>query len=124
MLNIPSQITKVETTSDGGMKLTVHTNELQPSEKSELMQWHNKFGWIVFSPTDTITDEDIPNEAIEFEGQKTLSERLRNVLFRLHEAQGGKPEDFEAYRVKIMESLINRYKSKLADYDQVRHFEN
>jgi hypothetical protein len=87
------------------------------------MQWHNKFGWVVFSPTDTISDEDIPDEPIEFEGQKTLSERLRNVLFRLHEAQGGKPEDFEAYRVKIMESLINKYKSKLADYGQ-RHFEN
>jgi hypothetical protein len=62
MHNVPSQITKVETTSDGGMKLTVHTNELQPSEKSELMQWHNKLGRIVFSSTDEITDEDIPDE--------------------------------------------------------------
>jgi hypothetical protein len=96
MLNVPSQITKVETTSDGGMKLTVHTNELQPSEKSELLQWHNKFGWIVFSPTNEITDENIPDEKIEVEGQKTPSERLHYVLFCLHEAQGGKPEDFEA----------------------------
>ncbi len=86
------------------------------------MGLHNKIGWFLFSVTD-IVQEDIPDEAIEFEGQKTYSERLRNVLFRLHEAQGGKPEEFEPFRAKIMESLINRYKSKLADYGQ-RHFEN
>jgi hypothetical protein len=122
MLKVPSQITKVETTSDGGMKLAIHTNELDAQTKAELMNWHNKFGWLVFSPTEGIAEEDIPDEPIEFEGQKTLSERLRNVLFRLHEAQGGKPEDFESYRVKIMERLINSYKSRLADYDQEKTF--
>jgi len=116
MLNIPSQITKVETTADGGMKLTLHTNELKPAEKSELLGYHNKFGWMVFSPTETIEEKDIPTEKIEFEGQKSLSERLYNVLFRVHEAQGGKPEEFPSYRSKIMESLISRYKSKIDDF--------
>lgn len=103
---------------DGGVKIIVKTQELVSADKAELMEQHQKFGWFVFAPTNTITDDDIPTEPVEFEGQKTLSERLRNVLFRLHEAQGGKPEDFEAYRVKIMEGLINNYKSRLADYDQ------
>jgi len=35
------------------------------------------------------------------------------VLFRLHENQGGKPEDFESYRQKVMTKLINQYKAKL-----------
>jgi hypothetical protein len=85
-----------------------------------MMEQHQKFGWFVSAPTNTITDEDIPTEPIEFEGQKPLSERLRNVLFRLHEAQKGKPEDFESFRVKIMERLISEYKSKLVEYDQDR----
>lgn len=110
--------------SDGGMKVVLNTNEMMPAEKAELMGWHNKFGWLIFAATGNVTDEDIPDEPVEFNGQKTYSERLRNVLFRLYEAQGGKPEDFEAYRAKIMESLINKYKSKLADYNQPRHFEN
>ena len=113
MLKVPSQITKVETTSDGGIKLTAHTNELKPDQKAELMEYHNQFGWLVFSPTENISEQDIPDEPIEFENQKTYSERLRNVLFRLHEKQGGKPEDFESYRAKVMEKLINHYKDKL-----------
>ncbi len=80
------------------------------------MQLHNKIGWFLFSETD-IEETDIPDEPIEFEGQKTLSERLRNVLFRLHEKQGGKPEDFESYRVRIMEKLISNYKAKIDDYE-------
>ena len=102
--------------SDGGLKLVVHTQELDPTDKAEVMNLHDKFGWFVFSETH-IKEEDIPDEPIEFEGQKTLSERLRNVLFRLHEKQGGKPEDFESYRHKIMGKLINYYKSKLDEYE-------
>lgn len=112
MLKIPSQISKVETTSDKGLKLIVHTQELSAEDKSEVMQLHDKFGWFVFSVTD-IEQSDIPDEPIEFEGQKTLSQQLRNVLYRLHEKQNGKPEDFEAYRQKIMNRLINHYKEKL-----------
>jgi hypothetical protein len=111
MLRVPSQIVKVETMSDGGMKIVANTNEMSSKDKAELMDYHNKFGWLVFSPTENISEQDIPDEPIEFEGQKTLSERLRNVLFRLYEAQGGKPEDFEAYRVKIMERMITQPES-------------
>src|ERR1700754_5345485 len=114
MLKAASQIVKVETMSDGGMKVVINTQELTPKDKAELMELYNNLGWFVFSVTG-IKEEDIPDEAIEFEGQKTPSERLRNVLFRLHEKQGGKQEDFESYRTKIMEKLINTYKAKLDD---------
>jgi hypothetical protein len=116
ILKVPSQISKVETVSDGGLKLTVHTQELTPANKSEVMELHNQIGWFVFSVTN-IEASDIPDEPVEFEGQKTYSERLRNVLFVLHEKQGGKPEDFEAYRARIMEKLINQYKAKIDDYE-------
>jgi hypothetical protein len=116
MLKVPSQIVKVETMSDNGVKIVVNTQELKPNDKAELMELHNKLGWFVFSPS-AIKEEDIPDEPIEFEGQKTYSERLRNVLYRLHEKQGGKPEDFESYRAKVMEKLINHYKAKLDDLE-------
>jgi hypothetical protein len=116
VLKVPSQITKVETMEDGGLKLTVKTQEIVPADKGEVMELHNKIGYFVFSVTG-IKEEDIPDEPIEFEGQKTLSERLRNVLFRLHEKQNGKPEDFEAYRQKVMEKLISHYKAKLDDFE-------
>jgi hypothetical protein len=101
---------------DKGIKLTVHTQELTSKDKSELMELHDKLGWFLFSVTEQIGEEDMPNEPIEFEGQKSLSERLYNVLFRLHEVKGGKPENFPSYRAKIMESLINKYKRKISDF--------
>ena len=79
------------------MKLIVHTQELIKDDKAELMNLHNKIGYFLFSVTG-IKEEDIPDEPIEFEGQKTLSAQLRNVLFKLHEKQRGKPEDFESCR--------------------------
>lgn len=103
--------------SDGGMKVVVNTQELTPEDKAELMNEHQKVGYFVFSSTKHIEEEDIPDEPIEFEGQKTYSERLRNVLFRLHEKQGGKAEEFESYRAKVMESLIQKYKNKLSDLE-------
>jgi hypothetical protein len=48
-----------------------------------------KLGWFLISDTGAISEEDVPDEPIEFAGQKTLSERLRNVLFRVYEARGG-----------------------------------
>ncbi len=71
---------------------------------------------MVFSDVN-IEESDVPDEPIEFDGQKTYSERLRNVLFRLHEKQGGKPEDCESYRSRVMEKLINQYKAKLDNYE-------
>lgn len=115
ILKVPAQIVKIETTADKGMKLAVITQELNAADKATLMNYDKKFGWFLFSETD-IETSDIPDEKIEFDGQKTSSERLRNVLFRLHESQNGKPEDFEAFRNKVMEKLINHYKAKLDDY--------
>lgn len=116
ILKVPAMVSKVETMSDGGMKVIVQTQELTPNDKAILMDYHQKYGWFCFSVTD-IEQSDIPDEPIEFEGQKTLSLQLRNVLFRLFEAQGGKPEEFEAYRQKVMTKLINTYKAKIDDYN-------
>lgn len=117
ILKVPSQISKIETTQDKCLKLVIHTTqELQPSDEAEVFALKQKIGWFVFSDVN-IEETDIPDEPIEFDGQKTYSERLRNVLFRLHEKQGGKPEDFESYRSRIMEKLISGYKAKLDDYE-------
>jgi hypothetical protein len=70
VLKVPAQIAKVETMTDGGMKVVVHTQELHPADKAVLMDLHNKIGhflFILFSVTG-IKEEDIPLETVEFEG--------------------------------------------------------
>jgi hypothetical protein len=61
MLKVPSLIAKVETMSDGGLKLIVHTQELVPSDEAEVMHLRNKIGWFLFTPSGgEISVEDIP----------------------------------------------------------------
>lgn len=103
--------------SDGGMKIVLNTNEMLPAEKAELMDQHNKFGWMVFAPTDNITDADIPDEPIEFEGEKSPSQSLRNTLYVYFEKQGGKPEDFPSYWRKFCEKKKAEIKRKLDDLE-------
>lgn len=112
MLRVPSTIAKVETMSDGGLKLIVHTQELVASDKAEVMNLHEKFGWMVFSES-LIKEEDIPDEPIEFDGQKSPSQSLRNTLYVYFERQGGKSEDFPMYWHKYCEQKKNEIKRKL-----------
>jgi len=48
VLRVPAQIVKVETTSDGGIKLAVITQELA-SREAEVIDLHNKIGWFLFA---------------------------------------------------------------------------
>lgn len=116
IVKAPSMIEKVVTLPDRSLRLWVATQEIPPSEEAKIFRLRNTLGWFAFSITE-VKDDDVPVDPIEFPGQKSLSERLRNVLFVLHEKQGGKPEDFEAYRHKIMESLIRNYKAKISEFD-------
>jgi hypothetical protein len=99
MLKVPSMISKISTMADGSIRLVVDTQELKASDKAELMGLHQKIGWLVFSET-RIQKADIPTESIEFQNQKSLSERLRNTLWVLHQKKNGQPEDFETFRQK------------------------
>lgn len=119
MLQIPATIESVKTLKEKNcLSLIVHTNELSSASKAEVMNYHQQFGWMVFAET-PIQESDIPTEPLEFENQKTLSERLRNVLYVLHEKRGGKPEDFEDFRKKYMEKIIANIKTKISEMDEL-----
>lgn len=107
-------ISKITTLSDSTIRVQVDCQEQSPEAENELFQLRNKLGHFAFNEAE-VKDEDVPVDPIEFPGSKSLSERLRNVLFVLHEKQGGKPEDFEAYRHKIMEQLIRQYRNKIEE---------
>lgn len=102
--------------SDNGLRVQVDTNEISPQQASELMLLKGSFGTFAFAPESTPIEEkdlEIPEELKEFPNQKSLSERLRNVLWILHEKRGGKKEDFETFRAKQMERFIELIKSKI-----------
>ena len=115
ILQVPAYITKLETTADGGVKLIVHTQELDPSQGGIIFQLKNKHGYFLFQEKE-FSEEDVkglPDFVPEFKGEKSPSQRLRGVLFRVHEANGGRKEDFDAFYRKQMEVLIEHFKEKL-----------
>ncbi len=114
LLQIQSVIDKVQTMVDGGLKITIQTNEMNPKDSALLFGLKGKAGWMVFKPT-RVEDEDIvnlPEETTEFKKDKTPSQRLRAVLYILWE-QGKKDVDFDTYYKKRMNLLIEKFKENI-----------
>jgi hypothetical protein len=80
------------------------------------MNLHNTIGWFVFSVTD-IQASDIPDDPVEFEGEKSPSQSLRDTLFVYHQKQGGKTEDFTSYWRKYVEQQKNKIKNKIDELE-------
>jgi hypothetical protein len=116
MLRVPATIHKVETMSDGGLKLLVYTQELMPEDEAEVLRLKRQLGYFVFSVAEAITEKDVPTEQLET-NEKSPSARLRSVLWVLWEKKGGKPEDFEAYYKKKMEQIITRVKETITEVE-------
>ena len=111
-------IEKCQTLHDGGLKLSVVTRELMPEEMAVLFELVRKEGYMFFSEREIkIEDLDVPSLDAEFPNAKSPSERLRSCLYVLHEKKGGKKEDFEAFRIKQMERLIERIKEEIKKYE-------
>jgi hypothetical protein len=113
MLKVPSSISKVQTLSDNTVRLIVDCQEMTPEDEAEIFKLRNQLGWFVFSVSETIMEADLPTEKLNFPGDKSPSQRLRAVLFRLWEQNNNGYKEFEGfYRGKI-EKIIESIKEKL-----------
>lgn len=118
----PGTIIKVETLADHTLKLSVVTPELSPESYASLFGLKGSEGWFAFKEN-RIEDTDIPPEAENpaqgnFEplrplGEKSVSQRLRSVMFVYHKQQGI-TLPFDTWYSAQVEALIEHYKSKLA----------
>ena len=110
-VQLPAQLTKVETRSDRTVKLVFDTRELG-EDSATLFNLSNSEGWLVIASTE-ITEADIPDEkADSMTTTKTQAQRLRATLFVLWQ-QRGKQGDFESYYRTQMERIIETIKDKL-----------
>ncbi len=120
VFQVIAEVGKVETQAEGGLKMTVYTNEVAPDEMAMLMGLRGKQGNMLFAPAShKFTEEDtkdLPEITLEV-GEKHPSTRLRAVLFRLWEQTGGlaRPDKktSEQYYREQMERIINQAKEKL-----------
>lgn len=114
ILQVASEISKVETMRNGALRLKIDTQENIPSEvRMKLMGMTEKLGWFTFSvrqieATDLI---DLP-EIKRDEDEKSPAQRLRASIYMLWQ-QEGSTGDFETYYRSKMDKLINWIKEKL-----------
>lgn len=116
MLQVQATLGSVSQTKDGCCRFSVHTQEITNDEKLELLNSAGLTGWLLFKEDEKEFDiKDIPKENTSIES-KSLSERLRGVQFivwkQSYEVQY---PNFEEWRRKQMEGLIQQYKDKIED---------
>jgi len=114
ILQVPAQITKVETTADRGVKLSIFTQELSPADAGTVFQLKDKYGYFLFKETqfEEKEVEALPDYVPIERNDKTPSQRLRAVLFVLWKQNGAQGDADSFYRQK-MEEIISHFKKSL-----------
>lgn len=114
ILQVPAYIHKLETTADRGVKLIVYTQELDPTQASFVFQLKDRHGFFLFKEGEFREEEiaHLPDFVPEFKSDKTPSQRLRGVLYRVWEL-GERIQDFDSFYKSKMEELIEHFKAKL-----------
>lgn len=110
---IPAIISKLTTMADKGIRAQVDTQELTPEAGSQLFALKDKYGFFIFVEGEVAPDNiEVPEYVPDFKNEKSPSQRLRAVLFRLWEQQG-KPNSSEQFYREQMDRIIQHYKDKL-----------
>jgi hypothetical protein len=117
---VNSYIQKISTLVDGGCKLDIITQELDPSEATILFSLKGKQGWFLFkeSSFEEVDLKDVPETSVEFKSDKTPSQRLRNIIYRYWEQQDSKGE-WETFYKRQIELLINKIKDLLKEDEEL-----
>lgn len=116
MILVPAVLDSLSTLKDGTIKLVFETQELLPDKVGELFGYRNKMGYLAFKPELFQKDEIEIFEKLkadEFEGSKSPSQRMRNVLYRIWEQNPDGYKDFNLYYQFRMNQIIEKLKEKL-----------
>ena len=112
-IQLPAIIDGVSSKKDRSLTIKLGTPELNPQDTAQLFNLANSQVWIAIAD-EVVTELDIPDTIPEFKNEKSLSERLRNVLYVYWKQQKQDTyKDFESFRKMTMERLIAMYREKL-----------
>lgn len=111
---VPSYITRLATTADKGIRVTIETQEISPDEQSALFALKDEFGWFVFVPQATKPEEvETPPELPTEKDEKTPSQRLRSRLFVYYKEKNNTADGFQIWYNNELDRIGNHYLDKL-----------
>jgi len=113
IFQVPAVITKISTMSKW-LRLTVDTQEVVQADKLEkLFSLNEKLGWFTFSSHQIEPEDIIELPPLKVDSQKTPSERMRAVIFRLWEQDNNGYDDFNLFYRYYMVKIIDKLKERL-----------
>jgi hypothetical protein len=102
---------------DKSLSLTFITGEKTPAQVMEIHGLLDSFGYLVFKAEEQLTKEEIESldslDSDLYDNPKTQSQRLRNVLYKLHEQDNQGIPEFKDFYKHETERIITHYKNKL-----------
>lgn len=116
-LVLSGTVENISTRNDGTLKFTIGSHEVDSSQAGSLFQLRNKYIKCLLSDTNiSPIEQSLIDEEVIKDGRKIKSkaQRLRAVLFKLHE-QTQTSQTFDEFYNERMEGLIEHFKSKLND---------
>ena len=106
LLQLEAIIRSVKTLVDGGLSLTVNTQELKPEDSTKLFELKGKFGFMVFKPTRVSEEEmaQVPDEVKGLDDEKSPSQRLRSRMYVYYQNKHKTSKGFaDWYRTSLEE---------------------
>jgi len=115
MILIAGQIESIATRKDKTLKVTIGTQELNPTQASDVFSLNQQFCYIGLKsePFSKQESELLDSLKSDLENQKTPSQRLRGTLFVLYEQDNKGYKDFGTFYVAEMERIIEHFKTKI-----------
>ena len=99
--------------ADDSVDLSFNTTvEIPVEEMAVFDSLRKSVGWLLYSENE-FDPKDVPKEDAPTD-EKSLSERLRNVMYAVYMETHDNGKDFSAWRKAQMEAIIDKYKEKLA----------
>ena len=115
MFQVASNVSKITTMGDHALRLQVDVSkELTAEENAMVFSLYNKMGFFIFKEAEILEEDlaDVPAYVKEFKDDKSPSQILRNVLYRVWEKKNeGKTSNM--FYADKMEEIINHFKKLL-----------
>ena len=120
MVQVASNISKITTMGDQPLRLQVDVNkELTAEENAKVFALYNKIGFFIFKEAAILEEDlaDVPAYVKEFKSDKSPSQRLRNVIYRVWEKKEKSDSSYivssNMFYEEKMEEIINHFKKSL-----------
>lgn len=111
-LQFSALIDGVVAKKDKTLTIKLGTQELTSDDTSYLFDLMGKQIWVGVAET-AIEALDVPDELPEMHGEKTSSQRLRGIIYKVWELKTDKKIPFPTYYESAMFKLCEFYKNKL-----------